>query len=74
MWDKDDHFARSLHALSAIPVFLFILFEFYVIYSRSIFGIYYLLQGGLGIGAVYLEYRLLKYAITGRDCLNNKDQ
>ena len=74
MWDKDDHFTRWLHAICAIPVFVFILFEIYVLFSGSIFGIIYLLRGGLGVGALYLEYRLLKYAITGRDCINNKDQ
>ena len=74
MWDKDDHFTRWLHAICAIPVFLFILFEAYVLWFHSIFTIIYLFRSGLGIGAVYLEYRLVKYAITGRDCINDKDQ
>ncbi len=73
MWDQDDYLARWLHGLCAIPVLIFILVDVYLLVTGSWFSLWALTRNGLGVGAVFLEYRLVKYAITGRDCIN-RDQ
>jgi hypothetical protein len=71
--DESDHFARWVQGICAIPLTLFVLVEIYFLFSGSFFGIWAFFKGGLGIGAIYLTYRCLKYAITGRDNINRDD-
>jgi hypothetical protein len=71
MYDADDHFTRWVHALSAIPVGLFILIDVYFLFTSPLFALFAIVRNSLGAGAIFLEYRLIKYAITGRDCINN---
>jgi hypothetical protein len=73
MNDGEDHFARWVQGLCAVPLILFVLVELYFLFSGSIFGIWIFVQGGLGVGSIYLTYRCLKYAITGRDNINRDE-
>ena len=70
MNDEHDHLARWVHALCAIPVLLFAAFQLYLLVTGSWFSLWLLFRGGSGITAVYLAYRLLWYAITGKRNIN----
>ncbi len=73
MWDKNDRFTRLVHAVLAIPLLALIIFWISLLLSANVWSAMLLGRGGLGLGACYIEYRLLKYAITGLDCLNNRE-
>jgi len=69
LWGKDDYFARWIHAICAVPLVLFIAFNSYLIYN----GIF---SGRLTVAscpAAFFSYRLLKYALMGRDNINKDD-
>jgi hypothetical protein len=63
---KDDYYARTLHGIVGLFLLLIIFF-----FARALFVYSALL--GLGCGGVFFlsTYRLLKYAVTGKDCINN---
>ena len=70
MYDKDDHFTRSVHGICAIPCLLVMLACLSMLAQLA-----YLSHNGAmeasGLAASgYLTVRLLWYALTGRNCLN----
>jgi hypothetical protein len=76
MWDKDDCLARWIHAACAVPLVAYIVFVVYLLSQGYPFmrdGRSMAWETSSGCGAVYLAYRLLWYAATGRDCINRDD-
>jgi hypothetical protein len=70
---RDDYFARWLHAICAIPLLLFIFFDFWAVWTAGVYGVFFATRCGGGGIAFYLTYRLLKYAVTGKDNINRDD-
>ena len=73
-WGKDDYFTRWLHRLCAIPLSCFILYEIYAALNGSIMSWWVLCKLTIcGYGLFFIFFRLVKYAFTGTDCINDKD-
>jgi hypothetical protein len=75
MWDRDDHFARWFQALCALPLVVWCAFGAYLWLSTP-YDSYDRTTGAIStsvLGAAYLAYRCLRYAITGRDNINRDD-
>jgi hypothetical protein len=70
---KDDHFARWLHGICAVPLLLFVLIEVYLTLHGSLFGIWAMFKlSACGYGLFFIFFRLLKYAFTGEGNINNE--
>ena len=75
MWDEQDHFSRWVQGICGVLSLAFAAFIFFfssdaILRSNYHTGYY---RDGLGLGALYLAYRCLRYAITGRGNINRDD-
>ncbi|MES2390263.1 MAG: hypothetical protein V4555_01380 [Acidobacteriota bacterium] len=69
LYDQDDTFGRWLNLICAGFLALFAVGGFYMLTHGTII---FICIGGLGVlgGSIYLGYRCLRYAITGKGNVN----
>jgi len=73
MWDKDDAVSRWVQGICGGFLSLIFLVELIMFLRSPFWALWMIVRYGVTIfGAGYLAWRCLKYAITGRDCINSE--
>ena len=70
---QDDYFARWFQAACALPLLAFGFVCLWFLIQNPFLGVLFIVRDGLGIGAFYLAYRCLRYAVTGKRNINRDD-
>jgi hypothetical protein len=75
MWDKDDNSSRWVQRIIALPLIAWAIIGSYLIMVTPYHSVNRMNGAVCGsvIGAGYLAYRCLWYAITGRNCFNREE-
>jgi hypothetical protein len=73
MWDENDTSSRWIQGLCAIPLIAFIAFDAFLLLNTDPTPRVSSAEGVALLGALYLLYRVLWYALTGKGNVNRDD-
>ena len=73
MWDEQDRFGRCVQGICGLLLLGVVIVMGWLSWPWSHSSVSSAAKDSLAFGALYLAYRCLRYALTGRDNINRDD-